>query len=156
MATIINNAIYKLIKRAEKYDIKHLVDTFVDVGPLFTLLKNPDHQILYGRRGTGKTHALNYLLNDLNNRDNIVSYIDMRNIGSNGGIYADSSLPITERATRLLVDTYSVIHDHILDHVLQNDNECDLSKYGPLLDELAVSISEIQVVGNVELEKIDN
>lgn len=153
MSSVINQAIFRLVKRAEKHDTKHLVDTFVDVGPLFTLLKNPDHQIIYGRRGTGKTHALTFLLNDLNNKKYISVYIDMRNIGSNGGIYSDIDLPLTERATRLLIDTYSVIHDQILEYVLLNDEQCDLARYGPLLDELAKSISEIEVVGNLEVEE---
>jgi len=65
MASIINQAIYKLVKRAEKYDNQHLINTFVDIGPLFTLLQNPDHQIIYGRRGTGKTHALSFLKSQL-------------------------------------------------------------------------------------------
>lgn len=152
MATDINQAIFKLVKRAEKQDTKHLVDTFVDVGPLFTLLQNKDHQIIYGRRGTGKTHALNFLMNDLSSKGHIPVYIDMRNIGSNGGIYTDLKLSITERATRLLIDTYSLIHDQILEYVLLNDSVCDLSRYGPLLDELAQSISEIEVTGQVEIE----
>jgi hypothetical protein len=156
MASNINQAIFKLVKRAEKQDAKHLIDTFVDVGPLFTLLQNKDHQIIYGRRGTGKTHALNYLINHLKSNGHIPAYIDMRNIGSNGGIYSDLNLPITERATRLLIDTYSLVHDQILDYVLSNDETCDLSKYGPLLDELAKSISEIEVVGQIEVERTDN
>ncbi len=156
MASDINQAIYKLVKRAEKQDLKHLVETFVDVGPLFTLLKNRDHQIIYGRRGTGKTHALNYLISDLVKDNQVPIYIDMRNIGSNGGIYTDLKLNITERATRLLVDTYAVIHDQILEYVLTNDKACDLSKFGPLLDELATSISEIEVVGQIEIENTDN
>lgn len=156
MASEINQAIFKLVKRAEKQDSRHLVDTFVDVGPLFTLLKNRDHQIIYGRRGTGKTHALSYLMDTLNKNGHISAYIDMRNIGSNGGIYSDSNLPVTERATRLLIDTYAVIHDQILEYALTNDNVCDLSKYGPLLDELAKSISEIEVMGQVEVENTSN
>lgn len=156
MASSINQAIFKLVKRAEKQDTKHLIDTFVDVGPLFTLLQNQDHQIIYGRRGTGKTHALSYLLNHLRSKGHIPAYIDMRNIGSNGGIYSDLNLPITERATRLLIDTYSLVHDQILDYVLLNDQICDLSKFGPLLDELAKSISEIEVVGQIEVEKTAN
>ena len=58
MSLEINTAILKLKKRAEKYSMDQLVDTFVDIGSLFTLLLNTDHQILYGRRGTGKTHVL--------------------------------------------------------------------------------------------------
>lgn len=153
MPSTINQAIYKLVKRAEKYDKEHLIRTFVDVGPLFTLLKNPDHQIVYGRRGTGKTHALNFLQSELEKQQFVTPYIDMRNIGSNGGIYSDYTLPLTERATRLLIDTFSVIHDSILEYVLLNDATCDLSRFGPLLDELAQSISQIEVVGNVEMEQ---
>lgn len=156
MPSIINQSIYKLVKRAEKYDKEHLIKTFVDVGPLFTLLQNPDHQIIYGRRGTGKTHALNFLQSQLENKKFIPIYVDMRNIGSNGGIYSDYALPVTERATRLLIDTFSVVHDQILEYVLLNDSACDLSKYGPLLDELARSISEIEVIGNIELEETNN
>jgi hypothetical protein len=153
MPSIINQAIYKLLKRAEKYDNQHLINTFVDVGPLFTLLQNPDHQIIYGRRGTGKTHALSFLKSQLEKKGFLAGYIDMRNVGSNGGIYSDYALPVTERATRLLIDTFALIHDQILEFVLLHDNIYDLSKFGPVLDELAKSISEIEVVGNVELEE---
>lgn len=156
MASIINQAIYKLVKRAEKYDNQHLINTFVDVGPLFTLLQNPDHQIIYGRRGTGKTHALIFLKGQLDKKGYLPTYIDMRNVGSNGGIYSDYALPITERATRLLIDTFALVHDQILDFVLLNDTVYDLSNFGPLLEELAISISEIEVVGNVEIEETNN
>lgn len=152
----INQAIYKLVKRAEKYDNQHLINTFVDVGPLFTLLQNPDHQIIYGRRGTGKTHALIYLKSQLDKKGYLTVYIDMRNVGSNGGIYSDFSLSITERATRLLIDTFSLIHDQILEFILFFEDKYDLSKFGPILDELAKSISEIEVVGNIEIEETDN
>lgn len=156
MPSVINQSIYKLVKRAEKYDKEHLIRTFVDVGPLFTLLQNPDHQLIYGRRGTGKTHALNFLQSQLELKNYISTYIDMRNIGSNGGIYSDYALPLTERATRLLIDTFSLIHDRIFEYVVLNDSTCDLSRFGPLLDELAQSISEIEVVGNIEMEETSN
>jgi hypothetical protein len=152
MPSIINNAIYKLTKRAEKLEKEHLLKTFVDVGPLLTLLTNIDHQIIYGRRGTGKTHALSYLQGELENYGNMPVYVDMRNIGSNNGIYSDFNLPLGERATRLLIDTFSSIHDQILDNVLLKDGY-DLSQFGPLLDELAMSIKDIEVVGSKEIEE---
>jgi hypothetical protein len=50
-----NLALMKLARRAEdRGDDQLLVDTFVDVGPLFTLLSSNDHQILYGRAGPGR------------------------------------------------------------------------------------------------------
>ena len=55
----INRAFMQLVRRSDRLDRNRLVETFVDVGPLFTLLSSADHQIIFGRRGTGKTHALN-------------------------------------------------------------------------------------------------
>ena len=84
MSTEINTAILKLKKRAEKYSMDQLVDTFVDIGSLFTLLLNTDHQILYGRRGTGKTHVLTYLCSKIKKNNDCPIYIDLRLIGSTG------------------------------------------------------------------------
>jgi replication-associated recombination protein RarA len=61
MLSLINEALLRLSLRAETTDRAHLVQTFVDVGPLFIRFSSRNHQILFGRRGTGKTHALSYL-----------------------------------------------------------------------------------------------
>ena len=58
----------------------------MDVGPLFTMLSSEDHQIVYGRRGTGKTHALSYLADEVRRRGDLAVYVDMRTIGSTGGV----------------------------------------------------------------------
>lgn len=154
MNELINKSILQLRKRAEKYSDKELVATFVDIGPLFTLLTNPDHQILYGRRGTGKTHVLGYLKNIKTEEGKCSIYVDLRTIGSTGGMYSDISTPLAERATRLLVDVLSVIHDQILDYALLNDEKIDLSQIGPVLEKLAIAITEVCVVGPVEKEEI--
>lgn len=154
MNELINKSILQLRKRAEKYSDKELVDTFVDIGPLFTLLTNPDHQILYGRRGTGKTHVLGYLKNIKTEEGQCSIYVDLRTIGSTGGMYSDPSTPLAERATRLLVDVLSVIHDQILDFALLNDDKIDLSQIGPVLEKLALAITEVCVVGPIEKEEI--
>jgi hypothetical protein len=148
----INNALLKLRKRAEKYSTDQLIETFVDVGPLFTMLTNPDHQILYGRRGTGKTHVLRYLTSQKGAEGHCSINIDLRTIGSTGGIYSDDSIPLAERATRLLVDALSTIHDQILDFSIDQSERIDLSKIGPVLDSLADSIMQVQILGPVEKE----
>jgi hypothetical protein len=149
---IINNTFLKLSKRAETYDFDHLVKTFVDIGPLFTILSNKDHEILYGRRGTGKTHALAYLNSQKKFEKDIVINIDLRTIGSNGGIFSDSNIPINQRATRLLIDTIAYIHDGIIDHAINDTSDYfDLSKISPISERLADSISDIQVAGTVEV-----
>lgn len=149
----INTCLLKLSKRAETYDVKHLVETFVDVGPLYTLLSNPDNQILYGRRGTGKTHILSYLVDKLIDNGEMAIQIDMRTMGSTGGMYSDSKLPLTERATRLLVDTMTTIHDRILSEVLEKHDFYNLSEMGPLLDKFAEAATEVTVEGTIETEE---
>ncbi|MEU6645310.1 hypothetical protein ABZ863_22510 [Saccharomonospora sp. NPDC046836] len=50
----LNRALTKIPSRAEKRDMRELRETFVDSG-VADLLDKVDHQVLYGRRGTGKT-----------------------------------------------------------------------------------------------------
>lgn len=143
----------KLPKRAEQTsDRAKLVATFVDVGPLFTLLSNIDHQVLYGRRGTGKTHAFSYLAETRRERGDIAVYIDMRTIGSTGGLYNDASLPISHRATGLLIDSVKAIYTGLYEFFVDLAEELDLSRTGPLLDRLSDAITEIAVIGTVQRE----
>lgn len=148
----INKALMKLSKRSEKADIEILTQAFVDVGPMFTLLSTFENQILFGRRGTGKTHALIYLSETVKRSGDIVVYIDLSNLGSSGGIYADGVLPIPERASRLLVDTLSVIHTDLLSYFVNNDDKFNLSQVGKELDSLAEAISKVRLSGELESE----
>lgn len=149
----INTTFLKLSKRAETKDSTYLVNTFVNVGPLFTILSNKDHEILYGRRGTGKTHALAYLGDSIKKSGGIVINVDLRTIGSNGGIFSDSSLPITERATRLLIDTLSFVIDGIIDEIINDQTEkFDLSVISPIADKLWEAVTEIKIGDKVEIE----
>jgi hypothetical protein len=154
MNDLINAAFLRISKRAESNERSKLIDTFVDVGPLFTVLGSSDHQVIYGRRGTGKTHALLYLAETRSSAGDISIYVDMRTIGSTGGIYADSSIPLAERATRLIMDTLSVLHEGLLNYALDGHNDLDLAVLGPLLDDFAAEISRVIVVGNVTTEAV--
>ena len=151
MLSPLNQAFLRISKRAETYDRAHLVATFVDVGALFTLLSNPEHQVLYGRRGTGKTHAMAYLSDAVEAEGDISVEIDLRAVGSSGGIYTDQNIPLAERATRLLVDTLSRLHDELLEAVIDRAEALNLATAGPALDRLADAISEVEVVGPVEV-----
>lgn len=155
MDNLMNTAFLRISKRAETSERAKLLETFVDVGSLFTVLGSTDHQVIYGRRGTGKTHALLYLAETRSAIDDISIYIDMRTVGSTGGIYSDDSIPLPERATRLLMDTLSAIHEKLLDHALETDSDLDLSVLGPLLDEFAAEISHVVVIGNVIQEALN-
>src|SRR5450755_3384524 len=114
-----NRAFLGLQRRAEQGDPAFLVQTFVDVGPLFTLLQSRDHQIVYGRRGTGKTHALQFLRAHVDEHDDFGAYIDLRTIGSAGGLYDDQGLSVSERGTRLVSDVLAQITDRLTDYLLE-------------------------------------
>jgi hypothetical protein len=146
----INAAFLGIQRRAEAVDRQTLVQTFVDIGPLFKVLSSRDHQIVYGRRGTGKTHALLYLSEQEKKVGAIPAYLDLRYIGSSGGLYADPSVPLQQRATRLLLDVLSSIHEALLTYAV--DNEMDLASIGPGLDELATASTEVEVVGELQRE----
>ena len=149
----INAAFLGIQRRAEAVDRQTLVETFVDVGALFAVLSSRDHQIVYGRRGTGKTHALLYAAEQAKRNGAIPIYIDLRYIGSSGGLYSDTNLPITQRATRLVLDVLGSIHEVLLTFVV--DAGLDLEAFGPVLDKLAAAATEVQVVGDIQVETKD-
>jgi KaiC/GvpD/RAD55 family RecA-like ATPase len=146
----VNTAFLAVSRRAEAVDRETLVRTFVDVGPLLAVLSSRDHQIVYGRLGTGKTHALLYLTEQSKANGDAVVYLDLRNIGSSGGLYADASVPLTQRATRLLLDVLGATHETLLQLAIGANLE--LSTVGPALDNFATAATEVEVVGEVERE----
>lgn len=146
----ISTAFLGIQRRAESVDRQTLLQTFVDIGSLFTVLSSRDHQIVYGRRGTGKTHAILYLAERAKKEGVVPVYVDLRYVGSSGGLYADASIPIPQRATRLLLDVLGTIHESLLSFSV--DESLDLAAVGPALDLLASSATEVEVVGQVEVE----
>ncbi|MDN6859300.1 hypothetical protein QO207_22130 [Pseudomonas sp. CAN2814] len=151
----INTETLKLTKRAENNTI-NLVSSFVELGPVIPVLSIPESQVIYGRRGTGKTHILRYLDNSIHNRKECSIYLDMRVIGSTGGIYADERLPLKERATRLLSDTLIAIHERILEKITKAEEPYVTAEILPLLDEFVTSATEVIVDGTVATEKTEN
>jgi hypothetical protein len=126
----INTAFVGISRRAESVDRRTLVETFVDLGPLIPVLSSRDHQIVYGRRGTGKTHSLLYVTEQLlRNAQTVPVYVDLRNMGSSGGIYSDTQIPLTQRATRLLLDVLGTVREGLIEHAVNAD--LDLAVLGP-------------------------
>ncbi|WP_100814360.1 type IV secretion system DNA-binding domain-containing protein [Microbacterium lacus] len=62
-----------------------LHETFVDSG-IIDVLDSVDHQVLYGRRGTGKTHAFSFLGSEIRTRGDIALYVDLRGGVRQGGV----------------------------------------------------------------------
>lgn len=144
----INKLLLKLPKRAERATNAQLVASFTDAGSLLASLANNDHQIIFGRRGTGKTHVLSKLFADAIDVNDLAIQVDLRTVGSTGGIYADPTLPLSERATRLIADLLGFIHDGLMAQALDDDS-VDLGSAQRTLDAFRVSIAQVSVVGQV-------
>lgn len=137
-------AISSISQRAERQrDINKIIDSYVEIGILPQLLNN-NNQILFGRRGTGKTHILRILENELRNKPNrSICYIDCRFLGSSPQ-FTDNTTSIDYRCSSLFTDILNEIFDVILNHIAYNPNKnSDLALES--LNSLSVnSIGEIQ------------
>lgn len=147
-----NLAFLRIAKRAERQEDDVLTKTFVDFGSVLTVISAVDHQLIYGRRGTGKTHLLTVLKQHKRAKGEIVVQLDMRNLGSAGGIYSDGTIPIQQRATRLLVDVMAAIHERLYEQAVENDTLINLGITGTFLDELFQAHSAVKVVGSTTFE----
>ncbi|RJQ79044.1 hypothetical protein D5S17_11580 [Pseudonocardiaceae bacterium YIM PH 21723] len=147
----INQALLRIPRRAESVDRHTLATTFVSSGSLSAMLHSTDHQILYGRRGTGKTHALLHLSDQIEQMGDVPVYLDLRTIGSAGGLYADNSLSRAHRGTQLLVDTLEAIHEELLSTAI-NKEVSDQDGLLRGLDSLATASTGVEVIGAVEHE----
>jgi hypothetical protein len=103
VAISIHDCLLGIEKRAERADDNKLAATFVDAAPLLASVSTTDHQVIFGRRGTGKTHILKYLNDAARTSGDISLYLDLRSIGSNGSIYNDREKTHAQRATPLLL-----------------------------------------------------
>src|SRR5882672_6921501 len=111
-------AVSQILQRSERQeDLAKLVHTFVDVGVL-PQLENRNNQVLYGRRGTGKTHALRVLGSRIEQSPtNAVVYIDARILGSTAQ-FSDTSLSLRDRCLSLFRDVLGEIHSALLEHIV--------------------------------------
>ncbi|MDB5508430.1 MAG: hypothetical protein JWL93_899 [Hyphomicrobiales bacterium] len=151
-AQTVNRCFMRFSDRAERITAKQVAETFVSVGPLMDLLDSRNNQIMYGRRGTGKTHALRYFQSIKNAAGDLAIYIDAQNIGSNGSIYNDTTIPVSERAARLLVDVCSAIHHELLEIFTNPKNGWDLVEASAVLDAFVDGFTETRVIGSTEQE----
>lgn len=112
-------AVARIVQRSERQeDMQKLIGTYVDVG-LLPQLNNSNHQIFYGRRGTGKTHVMKVLESRLNEDVyNTVVYIDCRTLGSTSQ-FSDSGVPMHRRCLALFRDFLLCIHDALLEHIVE-------------------------------------
>lgn len=139
--------------RAEKYSDETLVETFVDSAPLLDLLSNTNSQVVYGRRGTGKTHALKYVADLVAKRGEIPVYIDLRSIGSNTSIYNDFARELSVRGTQLITDVLQAILAGLYPiAVAALDSIPHPQELTIRLDDFQAAISSVKITGTAERE----
>lgn len=145
----LNAALSKIPKRAESRGETELRDTFEDSG-IASALDGVDHQVLYGRRGTGKTHALRYLTATKVGEGDVGIYVDLRTVGSAEGIFDGEQIGPVERTGRILVDLLNQVHDEILRVALDDNELVGDPLFVTRLDDLLTAIGSIRVDGPVE------
>ena len=137
-------AVSSISQRAERQkDVNKVISSYVEVGILPQLL-NSNNQILYGRRGTGKTHILRIYENNYK-KDNhkTICYIDCRFLGSSPQ-FSDTSLSISHRCSSLFIDVLNEIYDVLLNHIAYEPNPTSDMALNSLADLSQSSIGEIQ------------
>lgn len=137
----IQAAVSRIMQRSERQtDIGKLVSTYVDVG-LLPQLHNRNHQIFYGRRGTGKTHVLKVLETEFQkNKSLTVVYVDCRTLGSTTQ-FCDASLPMGRRCLALFRDFLLAIHHSLLEHIVEVPND-NATQAFEAADQLSTLITE--------------
>jgi len=114
----LTQAVAAIPQRSERQqDLQKLVGSFVDVG-ILPQIRNVNNQILYGRRGTGKTHVLRVLASELKQSSKTaILYIDARMLGSTSQ-FSDPMVPLPARCLALFRDFLAEIYNALLDHVV--------------------------------------
>ncbi len=139
--------VQRIAVRAEMSPREVLGRTFVEVEQISQGLQRIDHQVVYGRRGTGKTHAFTHLALQMDGEGDLPLYIDLRTIGSSGGLYSDSATDLHERGTRLLIDVLEALHGSLLEQAISDDR---FDAILPHLDALVEAATEVRVKGPVQ------
>lgn len=144
----IHNAFLDLPRRAERIDDQTISAAFVDTPPLLRRITAAESQVVFGRRGTGKTHVLKHAALQPKRSGSISAYIDLRVIGSNQSIYGDPTLPTTERATRLVIDVLSALAEVLQGIAIRSlEDGGDASILLPRIDDLRSVLTEVRVIG---------
>ena len=144
----INTLLNRIAIRAESSSPEYLYRTFVSLEQIASGLLRIDNQVMYGRRGTGKTHHLANLASEVDGNGDVSVYIDLRKIGSNNGLYADAGQPIELRATQLLIDIVEALHTQLLNVSVEDER---FEAMFPYLDAIGDIATQIRVEGGVSV-----
>lgn len=108
-------AVSNIVPRSERQpDLDQLRETYVETGVL-PQVHNFSNQILYGRRGTGKTHVLQVLGGEMAQEEGTeVIYADVRLLGS-AHLFQDESRHPAERCVAVFKDLLSILQGQLLE-----------------------------------------
>jgi hypothetical protein len=149
----IQRAISNIKARSERQpDLEVLERTFVDTG-ILPQLQNSNNQILYGRRGTGKSHVLRILgaAHDRQAGTPSSVYIDMRMLGS-AQMMTDTTQPLTLRCVSLFRDLLGEIQNALWDAATDPSQPAEssaleeVSRFTDALTTVAKKVSERTIV----------
>jgi hypothetical protein len=137
---VIQSAVSRVQVRAERQEnVGQLVETFVDPG-ISVQLENSNNQILYGRRGTGKTHVLKVVERAaISDPAQFAVFVDMRTLGSSS-VFSDGGRPTHVRVASLLKDVLGLIDNALLEWATEPERDLPGSVL-EALDRLSSSIS---------------
>jgi hypothetical protein len=152
----VNTLLKRVARRAENASDETLLSTFVPAEQLMDSLDTDEHHVLFGRRGTGKTHILRFLANSKKRQGNLAAYVDLRRIGSAAGFYS-SGEAVADHATQLLIDMIESIHTQLLDQITGADGPLldRMEEISIALDDLATASTRTRIVGETESEHTD-
>ncbi|WP_300156764.1 hypothetical protein [Solidesulfovibrio sp.] len=137
---VFNRAVSNILQRSERQrDADKLVDIYVDVG-IVPQLENNNNQIIYGRRGTGKTHIFKVLQKKFEEEEGTSAiYIDCRVLGSTAQ-FSDDTYPMSVRCLALFRDFMTIVHNELL-NLITHSSSADAEKVFDLLYRLSNAFS---------------
>jgi hypothetical protein len=148
----INEALNRLVMqvaiRAEMLSQEVADTAFVEVHEVTDGLRRIDHQVIYGRRGAGKTHAFRNLATSVDREGGLAVYLDLRTIGSSGGLYGDTNHSLPARGTQLLIDVLEALHGQLLSKAIEDDRFDALLGH---LDAILDAATQVRVEGPVSV-----
>lgn len=140
----------QISKRAEDLTLEEQAKSFVAIRRIDGALKSRDSRVIFGRRGTGKTHILSYFSNTATQRGDLSLLIDLRTIGSNNSIYSDSSINPGSRATTLIRDLIYSLHYGILEIYTDPKSKLKNKNIPSALDEFQACVKSVIVTETQE------
>jgi len=150
--TGLNDLVQRAARRAENAPEGVLRDAFVAVPGLVSPLETDEHHVVFGRRGTGKTHLLRHLQAQQAAAGALTVYLDLRQVGIAGDVFSVRQENFSELATGLLIDVVEQIHAAVYEQVVSDTWSPYLTALSGALDALSAAATEIRVVGETELE----